>query len=137
MVVAWQHPIPRYTVKYFWRLRLKMWKELLTLPTGELQQMGFVDPLLLLYGLGAAVSTLPFAIRTRDLLLQTLIWYFAGNTALWALGVSIPAVGCLPLMVCVWDYWGQREGTLNATIGAIFLLCAAVAGRVLLFLSGM
>lgn len=40
-------------------------------------------------------------------------------------------------MVCVWDYWGQREGTLNATIGAIFLLCAAVAGRVLLFLSGM
>ena len=75
--------------------------------------------------------------RSRDLLLQTLIWYFAGNTALWALGVSIPAVGCLPLMVCVWDYWGQREGTLNATIGAIFLLCAAVAGRVLLFLSGM
>lgn len=137
MVVAWQHPIPRYTVEYFWRLRLKMWKELLTLPTGELPQMGFVDPLLLLYGLGAAVSTLPFAIRTRDLLLQTLIWYFAGNTALWALGVSIPAVGCLPLMVCVWDYWGQREGTLNATIGAIFLLCAAVAGRVLLFLSGM
>ena len=137
MVVAWQHPIPRYTVEYFWRLRLKMWKELLTLPTGELPQMGFVDPLLLLYGLGAAASTLPFAIRTRDLLLQTLIWYFAGNTALWALGVSIPAVGCLPLMVCVWDYWGQREGTLNATIGAIFLLCAAVAGRVLLFLSGM
>lgn len=137
MVVAWQHPIPRYTVEYFWRLRLKMWKELLTLPTGELPQMGFVDPLLLLYGLGAAVSTLPFAIRTRDLLLQTLIWYFAGNTVLWALGVSIPAVGCLPLMVCVWDYWGQREGTLNATIGAIFLLCAAVAGRVLLFLSGM
>ena len=49
MVVAWQHPIPRYTVEYFWRLRLKMWKELLTLPTGELPQMGFVDPLLLLY----------------------------------------------------------------------------------------
>ena len=41
------------------------------------------------------------------------------------------------LMICVWDYWGQREGTLNVTIGAIFLLCAAVAGRVLLFLSGM
>ena len=64
-------------------------------------------------------------------------WLSTGATALWALGVSIPAVGCLPLMVCVWDYWGQREGTLNATIGAIFLLCAAVAGRVLLFLSGM
>ncbi len=137
MFVAWQQPLPGYTAKLFLQLRLEMWKELLTLPTGELPQMGFVDPLLLLYGLGAAASTLPYAIRTRDLLLQTLIWYFAGNTALWALGVSTPAVGCLPLMVCVWDYWGQREGTLNATIGAIFLLCAAVAGRVLLFLSGM
>ena len=137
MVVAWQQPLPGYTAKLFLQLRLEMWKELLTLPTGELPQLGFVDPLLLLYGLGAAVSTLPYAIRTRDTMLQTLIWYFAGNTALWALGVSTPAVGCLPLMVCVWDNWDRREGTLNATIGAVFLLCAAVAGRVLLFLSGM
>lgn len=137
MLVAWQQPLPGYTAKLFLQLRLEMWRELLTLPRGGLPQLGFVDPLLLLYGLGAAVSTLPYAIRTRDTMLQTLIWYFVGNTALWALGVSTPAVGCLPLMVCVWDNWDRREGTLNAVIGAVFLLCAAVAGRVLLFLSGM
>lgn len=132
MVVAQQQLIPRYTVKYFWRLRLEMWKELLKLPGGGLPQLAFIDPLLLLYALGASVSMLPYAVRTRDTLLQTLIWIFAGNTVLWALGVSTPAAGCLPLMVCVWDYWDRRDGTLNAAIGSIFLLCAAAAGRVLL-----
>lgn len=137
MIIASVHWLPGYSAKYFLWFRLEMWADQLALPRGGLPDVGLTDPLLLLYALGAAVSTLPYAVRMRDTLLQTMIWYFAGNTALWVLGVSTPAVGCLPLMVCVWDYWGWRDGTINMAIGSIFLLCAAVAGRILLAFIGV
>lgn len=106
------------------------------LPQGGTLLLSPVEPLLLVYALGAAAVSVGSAIRRRQTGFWLAIWFFAANSALAAFGRSVPAVGCMPLIALVWAQWETRGGRWQVLLASAFLLSTALAGRLMQLLLG-
>lgn len=109
---------------------------LAALPQGGALLLSPVEPLLLIYALGAAFVSVGCAIRRRQTGFWLAIWFFAANSALAIFGRCVPAVGCMPLIALVWAQWEKRGGRWQVLLASAFLLSTALAGRLMQLLLG-
>ena len=106
------------------------------LPQGGELLLSPVEPLLLIYALGAAFVSVGCAIRRRQTGFWLAIWFFAANSVLAIFGRCVPAVGCMPLIALVWAQWEKRGGRWQVLLASAFLLSTALAGRLMQLLLG-
>ena len=109
---------------------------LAALPQGGALLLSPVEPLLLIYALGAAFVSVGCAVRRRQTGFWLAIWFFAANSALAIFGRCVPAVGCMPLIALVWAQWEKRGGRWQVLLASAFLLSTALAGRLMQLLLG-
>ena len=106
------------------------------LPQGGALLLSPVEPLLLIYALGAAFVSVGCAVRRRQTGFWLAIWFFAANSVLAIFGRCVPAVGCMPLIALVWAQWEKRGGRWQVLLASAFLLSTALAGRLMQLLLG-
>lgn len=109
---------------------------LAALPQGGALLLSPVEPLLLIYALGAAFVSVGCAVRRRQTGFWLASWFFAANSALAIFGRCVPAVGCMPLIALVWAQWEKRGGRWQVLLASTFLLSTALAGRLMQLLLG-
>lgn len=109
---------------------------LAALPQGGALLLSPVEPLLLIYALGAAFVSVGCAVRRRQTGFWLAIWFFAANSVLAIFGRCVPAVGCMPLIALVWAQWEKRGGRWQVLLASAFLLSTALAGRLMQLLLG-
>ena len=109
---------------------------LAALPQGGALLLSPVEPLLLIYALGAAFVSVGCAIRRRQTGFWLAIWFFVANSVLAIFGRCVPAVGCMPLIALVWAQWEKRGGRWQVLLASAFLLSTALAGRLMQLLLG-
>ena len=109
---------------------------LAALPQGGALLLSPVEPLLLIYALGAAFVSVGCAVRRRQTGFWLASWFFAANSVLAIFGRCVPAVGCMPLIALVWAQWEKRGGRWQVLLASAFLLSTALAGRLMQLLLG-
>ena len=109
---------------------------LAALPQGGALLLSPVEPLLLIYALGAAFVSVGCAVRRRQTDFWLASWFFAANSVLAIFGRCVPAVGCMPLIALVWAQWEKRGGRWQVLLASAFLLSTALAGRLMQLLLG-
>lgn len=109
---------------------------LAALPQGGALLLSPVEPLLLIYALGAAFVSVGCSVRRRQTGFWLASWFFAANSVLAIFGRCVPAVGCMPLIALVWAQWEKRGGRWQVLLASAFLLGTALAGRLMQLLLG-
>lgn len=119
----------------FWRvLSVRILQQILLAPAWTLPAVDIMSPILMIYGLYAAVFSMVAGLPRRDLRCAAVTLLFFSGAFLWLLGLVSGSVAAFLPIAYYWFAWNHRGGKRIVWSSVALLLGAELALDVILFL---